>query len=148
MFKGQPVLDAFGIVGQVTQVDNTPPSIILISDAEHAMPVQVNRNGIRSIAVGTGDVDKLSLPFLTVESDVKPGDLLVSSGLDGIFPAGYPVARIVARSSAIRPRRSRSSKRSRWRNSIAIAKCCCCGPTSADIARQRSSPPHRRAPKP
>jgi rod shape-determining protein MreC len=94
VFKGQPVLDAFGIVGQVTRVDRYSSEIILISDNEHATPVQVNRNGIRSIAVGTGDVSKLTLPFLTVESDVKPDDLLVSSGLDGIFPAGYPVARI------------------------------------------------------
>ena len=94
VFKGQPVLDAFGIVGQVTQVDRYTAELILISDNEHATPVQVNRNGIRSIAVGTGDVNKLTLPFLTVESDVKPDDLLVSSGLDGIFPAGYPVAKI------------------------------------------------------
>ncbi len=94
VFKGQPVLDAFGIVGQVTQVDRYTSELILISDNEHATPVQVNRNGIRSIAVGTGDVNKLTLPFLTVESDVKPDDLLVSSGLDGIFPPGYPVARI------------------------------------------------------
>jgi rod shape-determining protein MreC len=94
VFKGQHVLDAFGIVGQVTRVDRYSSEIILISDNEHATPVQVNRNGIRSIAVGTGDVNKLTLPFLTAESDVKPDDLLVSSGLDGIFPAGYPVARI------------------------------------------------------
>jgi rod shape-determining protein MreC len=94
VFKGQPVLDAFGIVGQVTQLDRYTSELILISDNEHATPVQVNRNGIRSIAVGTGDVNKLTLPFLTVESDVKPDDLLVSSGLDGIFPPGYPVARI------------------------------------------------------
>lgn len=94
VFKGQPVLDAFGIVGQVTRIDREGSEIILISDTEHAIPVQVNRNGIRSIAVGTGDIHRLSLPFLTIESDVKPGDLLVSSGLDGIFPAGYPVARI------------------------------------------------------
>jgi rod shape-determining protein MreC len=94
VFKGQPVLDAFGIVGQVTRVDRYTSELILISDNEHATPVQVNRNGIRSIAVGTGDVNKLTLPFLTVEADVKAGDLLVSSGLDGIFPAGYPVARI------------------------------------------------------
>jgi rod shape-determining protein MreC len=94
VFKGQPVLDAFGIVGQVTRVDRYSAEIILISDNEHATPVQVNRNGIRTIAVGTGDVNKLTLPFLTVESDVKQDDLLVSSGLDGIFPAGYPVARI------------------------------------------------------
>lgn len=96
VFKGQPVLDAFGIVGQVTRVDRYTAELILISDSEHATPVQVNRNGIRSIAVGTGDVNKLSLPYLTVESDVKPDDLLVSSGLDGIFPAGYPVARITS----------------------------------------------------
>lgn len=94
VFKGQPVLDAFGIVGQVTKVDRYTAELILISDNEHATPVQVNRNGIRSIAVGTGEVNKLALPYLTVESDVKPDDLLVSSGLDGVFPAGYPVARI------------------------------------------------------
>lgn len=95
VFKSQPVLDAFGIVGQVTRVDRSTSEIILISDNEHAIPIQVNRNGIRSIAVGVGDIHRLTLPYLTVEADVKPGDLLVSSGLDGIFPAGYPVARIV-----------------------------------------------------
>ncbi|HEY6645192.1 rod shape-determining protein MreC [Povalibacter sp.] len=94
VFKGQPVLDAFGIVGQVTRVDAIGAEVILISDDEHATPVQVNRNGIRSIAVGSGDINRLTLPFLTIESDVKPDDLLVSSGLDGIFPAGYPVAMI------------------------------------------------------
>ena len=95
VFKGQSVLDAFGIVGQATQVDRWTSEIILISDNEHAIPVQVNRNGIRSIAVGVGDLHRLSLPFLTIESDVKPDDLLVSSGLDGVFPANYPVARIL-----------------------------------------------------
>jgi rod shape-determining protein MreC len=94
VFKGQPILDAFGIVGQVVQVDKYSSLTILITDAGHAIPVQVNRNGIRSIAVGTGDMGRLNLPFMTVESDVKPGDLLVSSGLDGIFPAGYPVATV------------------------------------------------------
>jgi rod shape-determining protein MreC len=94
VFRSQPVLDAFGIVGQVVQVDKYSSTLILITDAEHAIPVQVNRNGIRSIAVGTGELNKLSLPYMTVESDVKPGDLLVSSGLDGIFPAGYPVATV------------------------------------------------------
>ena len=94
VFKDQPVLDAFGIVGQVTRVDRYGAEVILISDAAHAIPVQINRNGIRTIAVGIGDVGELSLPYLTVESDNKVGDLLVSSGLDGIFPAGYPVARI------------------------------------------------------
>jgi len=92
VFRGQPIVDAFGIVGQVVSVDQYSATIILISDNQHAVPVQVNRNGIRSIAVGTGDVGKLILPYLTVQSDVRVGDLLVSSGLDGIFPAGYPVA--------------------------------------------------------
>lgn len=92
VFRGQPVVDAFGIVGQVVAVDQFSATIILISDNQHAIPVQVNRNGIRSIAVGTGDVGKLILPYLTVQSDVRRGDLLVSSGLGGIFPAGYPVA--------------------------------------------------------
>lgn len=95
VFKGQPVLDAFGIVGQVTRVYRWSSEVILISDSEHAVPVQVNRNGIRTIAVGTGDIHRLGLPYLTIESDVKAGDLLVSSGLDGIFPAGYPVATIL-----------------------------------------------------
>jgi rod shape-determining protein MreC len=102
VFRGQPVLDAFGVVGQVMQVGKTTATLILITDAEHAVPVQVNRNGIRSIAVGTGEAAKLSLPYLTVESDVRKGDLLVSSGLDAIFPAGYPVATVtrVERNSA------------------------------------------------
>ncbi|PZN31293.1 MAG: rod shape-determining protein MreC [Proteobacteria bacterium] len=94
VFKGQPVLDAHGIVGQVTRVDHYSAEVILISDSEHAIPVQVNRNGIRTIAVGTGEADKLNLPFLTADADVAPGDLLVSSGLDDVFPAGYPVARV------------------------------------------------------
>jgi len=102
VFRGQPVLDAFGVVGQVMQVGKSTATLILITDAEHAVPVQVNRTGIRSIAMGTGEAAKLSLPYLTVESDVRKGDLLVSSGLDAIFPAGYPVATVtrVERNSA------------------------------------------------
>jgi rod shape-determining protein MreC len=94
VYKRQPVLDAFGIVGQVVRVDRYSAQVILISDAAHAMQVQINRNGIRSIASGIGDLNKLSLPYMTIESDVKVDDLLVSSGLDGIFPPGYPVARV------------------------------------------------------
>jgi rod shape-determining protein MreC len=92
--RGQPVVDAFGVVGQVMQLGKSTATLILITDAEHAIPVQVNRNGIRSIAVGTGQYGKMSLPYMTVESDVRVGDLLVSSGLDQIFPAGYPVATV------------------------------------------------------
>jgi rod shape-determining protein MreC len=76
------------------RLDQFSSQVLLITDAEHATPVQVNRNGIRSIAMGTGKLGSLSLPFMTAESDIKVGDLLVSSGLDGIFPAGYPVATV------------------------------------------------------
>ena len=65
---------------------------ILISDADHALPVEVNRNGLRTIARGTGEFDRLELPFLPNNADIRAGDLLVTSGLGGAFPAGYPVA--------------------------------------------------------
>jgi rod shape-determining protein MreC len=94
VFKGQAVLDGDGIFGQVSKVNAATAEVILISDAEHAIPVQSNRSGVRTIAVGTGDQDKLSLPFVTVESDVQPGDLLLSTGLGGVFPPGYPVAQV------------------------------------------------------
>ena len=94
VFKGQAVLDAEGIFGQVTQVHARTAEVILISDAEHAIPVQSNRSGLRTIAVGTGDSGRLSLPFVTVESDLKEGDLLISTGIGGVFPRGYPVAEV------------------------------------------------------
>lgn len=93
-YKGQPVLDAQGVFGQITQVGMFSSEVILISDAAHAIPVQLNRSGIRTIAVGSGDLRKLSLPFLTGDADAKVDDLLVTSGLGGVFPAGYPVGRI------------------------------------------------------
>jgi rod shape-determining protein MreC len=95
VFKGQAVLDGEGIFGQVSQVNATTAEVILISDAEHAIPVQSNRSGLRTIAVGTGDSSRLSLPFVTVESDLKQGDLLLSTGMGGVFPPGYPVARVI-----------------------------------------------------
>jgi len=94
VYKGQAVLAAEGVFGQVERAGLGAAEVILITDSEHATPVQVNRNGLRSIAVGTGEITKLTLPFLTVDSDVKVGDLLVTSGLGGIYPAGYPVAEI------------------------------------------------------
>jgi rod shape-determining protein MreC len=94
VFRGQAVLDGDGIFGQVTKVNAATSEVILISDAEHAIPVQSNRSGVRTIAVGTGDLNKLQLPFVTVESDLQPGDLLLSSGLGGVFPPGYPVAKV------------------------------------------------------
>jgi rod shape-determining protein MreC len=94
VFKGQAVLDAEGIFGQVWRGQARTSEVVLISDAEHAIPVQSNRSGVRTIAVGTGDSSRLSLPFVTVESDLKQGDLLLSTGMGGVFPPGYPVAQV------------------------------------------------------
>ena len=94
VFQGQAILDAEGIFGQVSRVNAQTSEAILISDAEHAIPVQSNRSGVRTIAVGTGDPAKLSLPFVTTEADLKVGDLLLSTGIGGVFPRGYPVAQI------------------------------------------------------
>ena len=102
LYKGQAVLDADGVFGQITRVNRFTAEVILITDTETATPVRINRTGLRSIAVGTGNFDKLDLPFVTGDADVKEGDELVTSGLGGIFPPGYPVATIttVKRDSA------------------------------------------------
>ena len=68
--------------------------VILITDPEHAVPVRVERTGLRTIAVGAGDTASLALPYLPANADIKDGDLLVTSGLGGVFPEGYPVARV------------------------------------------------------
>jgi rod shape-determining protein MreC len=94
LFVGQAVLDAGGVFGQVARVGELTSEVILISDAAHAIPVQVNRNGLRTIAVGTGDVGRLKLPYLPTSADVVAGDLLVTSGLGGGFPPGYPVGTV------------------------------------------------------
>jgi rod shape-determining protein MreC len=93
-FKGQPVLDAFGLMGQVIEVGETSSTVLLISDSTHAIPVQVNRNGVRAIAEGTGDLNSLSLRHVSANTDIRAGDLLVSSGLGARFPVGYPVAEV------------------------------------------------------
>src|ERR1700678_1929881 len=94
VFVGQAVLDAGGVFGQVARVEQLTSEVILISDPEHAIPVQINRNGLRTIAVGTGDTSRLKLPYLPTSADVVVGDLLVTSGLGGGFPAGYPVGTV------------------------------------------------------
>jgi rod shape-determining protein MreC len=94
VYVGQALLDANGVLGQIVRVQPLTAEAILISDADHALPVIVNRNGLRTIAMGTGDIDRLSLPFLPNSADIEEGDLLVSSGLGGAFPSGYPVARV------------------------------------------------------
>jgi rod shape-determining protein MreC len=94
VYVGQALLDAGGVVGQVVRVGPLTSEAVLITDADHAVPVSVNRNGVRTIAVGTGDSGRLRLPYLTNSADIEVGDLLVSSGLGGVFPAGYPVGRV------------------------------------------------------
>ena len=96
VFRGQAALDANGIFGQVTRVGPISAEVILISDPEHAIPVQVNRTGARTIALGTGRSGQLTLPYLPQNSDVVAGDLFVSSGLGGVFPPGYPVGKVTA----------------------------------------------------
>lgn len=94
-FKGQPVLDAFGLMGQLIDVGENSSTVLLISDSTHAIPVQVNRNGVRAIAEGTGDLNSLSLRHVSANTDIRAGDLLVSSGLGDRFPVGYPVAEVL-----------------------------------------------------
>ena len=91
VYIGQPIIDAYGLVGQVVEVNAMQARVILISDSRHAIPVQVNRNGVRAIAEGAGQIDTLLLPNVVATTDIKAGDLLVSSGLGQRFPAGYPV---------------------------------------------------------
>jgi rod shape-determining protein MreC len=95
VFVGQALIDADGVVGQIVEVGPLTAEAVLITDADHAVPVSVNRNGLRSIAVGTGDSNRLRLPYLTNSADIQVGDLLVSSGLGGVFPSGYPVGRVI-----------------------------------------------------
>ena len=92
VYDGQAIIDADGIIGQVLKTGLATSQAILISDPSHALPVEVNRNGLRTIANGTGEFDRLDLPFLPNNADIRVGDLLVTSGLGGAFPAGYPVA--------------------------------------------------------
>lgn len=96
VFVGQAVLDSGGVFGQVARVEQLTSEVILVSDPAHAIPVQINRNGLRTIAVGTGDTSRLKLPYLPTSADVVVGDLLVTSGLGGGFPPGYPVGTIAA----------------------------------------------------
>ncbi len=88
----QAVLDADGVVGQVIRALPLTSDIMLITDPNHAIPVQVNRNGLLTIAVGSGQANQLLLPFLPSHADIQAGDLLITSGLGGTFPQGYPVA--------------------------------------------------------
>nr|WP_137975012.1 rod shape-determining protein MreC [Pseudomonas sp. F(2018)] len=94
VFLGQPVLDARGLMGQVVEVMPYTARVLLLTDTNHSIPVQVNRNGLRAIAAGTGNPERLELRHVADTADIKEGDLLVSSGMGQRFPAGYPVATV------------------------------------------------------
>lgn len=93
-YAGQPVMDASGLIGQVTSVSIYTSRVLMVADASHAVPVQINRNGLRFIVQGTGRYDDLSVLHVPETADIQEGDLLVTSGLAGRFPEGYPVARV------------------------------------------------------
>jgi rod shape-determining protein MreC len=94
VLAGQAVLDDDGVVGQTLHVGPWSAEVILITDPEHALPVAIERTGLRTIAVGAGDATSLALPYLPANADVRVGDVLVTSGLGGVFPPGYPVAKV------------------------------------------------------
>ncbi|GAA6133893.1 hypothetical protein NBRC116188_06820 [Oceaniserpentilla sp. 4NH20-0058] len=91
VFVGQPILDDQGLMGQVIEVLPFTSRVLLLADSNHAIPVLVNRNGIRAIAVGSGRLDELALIYVPDTADIQEGDLLVSSGLGSRYPRGYPV---------------------------------------------------------
>ena len=92
VYQGQPIIDAQGIMGQIIHVGPLSSTAMLITDASHAIPVQVNRTGLRSIAFGSGKIDQLNLRHLPHSVDIQVGDLLITSGLGGTFPPNFPVA--------------------------------------------------------
>jgi rod shape-determining protein MreC len=94
LYRGQPVLDRDGVMGQLTHVGPLSSTAMLLTDPAHAIPVQINRTGRRAIAVGTGSAERLDVPYIPNNADIETGDLLVTSGLGGRFPPGYPVARV------------------------------------------------------
>lgn len=92
VFVGQPLIDADGLLGQIIEVSPLVSRALLITDATHSIPVQVNRNGVRAIAEGSGSLTSLEIHHVSATTDIREGDLLVTSGLGGRFPVGYPVA--------------------------------------------------------
>jgi rod shape-determining protein MreC len=94
VYLDQPLLDAYGIMGQVIEVLPAYTTARLITDPGHSMPIQVSRNGLRTIATGSGKINQIDLPYLPNNADIQEGDLLVTSGLGGVYPPGYPVAHV------------------------------------------------------
>ncbi|MDH5764548.1 MAG: rod shape-determining protein MreC [Gammaproteobacteria bacterium] len=96
VYHGQPVIDAWGVMGQVVHIGEYSSTAMLITDPSHAIPVQVNRNGLRSTVFGNGQTDNLELKYIPHNADIEIGDLIITSGLGGRFPPNYPVGRIIS----------------------------------------------------
>ncbi|MBV1906780.1 MAG: rod shape-determining protein MreC [Pseudomonadales bacterium] len=96
VYVGQAVVDAHGLFGQVVEISASTSRVLQISDPSHAVPVQVNRTDLRMVAAGTGRKDVIELEYVPITADILPGDLLVSSGLGGRFPRGYPVGLVTS----------------------------------------------------
>ena len=92
VYISQPLIDAQGVMGQVVHANSTSATAMLITDASHALPVQIDRTGLRAVAFGTGKIDHLDLRHIAHNADIRKGDTLITSGLGGRFPANYPVA--------------------------------------------------------
>jgi len=91
VLPGQVLIDAGGVLGQVIEVGAHRSTALLVTDPDHAVPVQVARSGLRAVAFGTGDGNRLSLPNIPQSADLRVGDVLLTSGIGGRFPAGFPV---------------------------------------------------------
>lgn len=96
LLPGQPVIDEIGVVGQVTRTFPFTAEVTLLTDKDHAIPVQVLRSGVRGVAYGRGQSGELELRFMASNADIQKGDVLTTSGIDGIYPAGLAVATVAS----------------------------------------------------
>jgi len=94
VYVGQPALDTNGVAGQIVQAEPLTSTAIFITDINHGLPIEISRTGVRTLALGTGNFQELKLPHIPNNGDVKVGDVLVTSGLGGRFPRGYPVGAV------------------------------------------------------
>ena len=92
---GQVVIDETGVIGQVTRVFPWLSEVTLITDKDHAVPIQILRTGLRAVVFGSGNISNLALRYMPISSDIEVGDELITSGIDGIYPPGLPVARVI-----------------------------------------------------
>jgi len=94
VYIGQAVIDGLGVVGQVEDTHRHSSTVRLISDPDHALPVQINRTGLRTVAYGSGETSHLLMPNVPLQADISIGDMIVTSGLGDRFPPGFPVGKV------------------------------------------------------